>query len=160
MDPVVAPSAHLFGLGDRLFAQALKGVSAEQALKRPDGKANSLLWIAAHMAKSRTHLANLIGLERKLPWGDLFDRGGQPGDSATYPSIDEIKSTWTELHDALMKRIEEMTDGDLAAPVPIKFPIPDNTRRGAISFIAYHEGYHVGQLSYARKLLGLAGLTG
>ena len=160
MDSLIAPSARLLVLGDRMFGKALDGVNAEQALKRPDDRANSLLWIAAHLVKSRSHMSNLIGLDRTLPWGDLFDRGSELGDQEAYPSIDEVKSAWTELHDCLMKRIEVMTEGDLAASVPIKFPNRDQTRGGAISFFAYHEGYHFGQLSYGRKLLGLAGLTG
>ena len=159
MDPTVASSAKLLIMGDRLFSRALDDVTEDQALLRPDGKANSMIWIAAHLTTSRNHLGTLIGMERPPLWGDLFDRGTEPGDTSPYPSVEEINSTWNATHADLIPWIEKMTEADLATEVSIKFPNRDQTRRGAISFIAFHEGYHFGQLSYARKLLGLSGLA-
>jgi hypothetical protein len=60
----------------------------------------------------------------------------------------------------LSKRLEEIGDAELSAKCPRDFPIADKTMRGAITFLAYHEGYHVGQMAYLRKLLGKGQLVG
>lgn len=59
----------------------------------------------------------------------------------------------------MVARLEELTEAELSAPAPRSFAIPDRSVRGAITFLAYHEGYHIGQMAFLRKWLGFPGLV-
>jgi uncharacterized damage-inducible protein DinB len=51
--------------------------------------------------------------------------------------------------------------GTLSAPPPEKAPpSTDGTLGGVISFLAYHETYHVGQAAYLSRWLGHAQIMG
>ncbi len=154
------PLAQQLGVNSWLFDSALKDVAAENVSTRPDAKGNSLLWNAGHATTSRCFLANLIGVDVKHSFGDLFDRGHKVGDDIKYPSIDEIKAAYADISGKLMARLDSISEEELSAEHDIPFPIDDKTLAGAVTFMSLHDSYHMGQLSYTRKLLGLDGLTG
>ena len=81
-------------------------------------------------------------------------------DVKTLPEIDGIRAAWDALGPQLWKRFDEATPEQLAAPAPKKFAIEDTSIRGAITFLSWHEGYHMGQMSLLRRWLGHPGLVG
>ena len=158
MDPIIAPSVAIFGLNQRLLEKAVDGLSTEQLLSGVSEASNPILWIAGHLANTRFGLCAMLGRKLHRPWGDVFNRSATRPAADGYPELSVIRGAWTEVSPVLMSRFEELTDAELLAPSPRRFPIPDNSMRGVIPFLAYHEGYHLGQISYIRKCLGLAGL--
>jgi DinB superfamily len=158
VDPVIAPSVAIYQVNSRLFENAIDGLSPEQLVKAASEASNPILWIAGHVANTRFGLSAMLGRKLHRPWGDIFNRSATRPDADGYPELSVIRGAWTEVGAALMARFEELTDTDLGAPSPRPFPIPDKSLRGAIAFLAYHEGYHLGQMSYVRKWLGLPGL--
>ncbi len=158
MDPVIAPSVALFAFNARLFEKALLGLSSEQLLSSPSESSNPILWIAGHLANTRFGLSAMLGRKLHRPWGDIFNRSASRPTKDSYPELSVVHAAWTEVGAALLGRFEELTDADLRAPSPRPFPVPDPSMRGAIAFLAYHEGYHLGQIAYVRKALGLPGL--
>jgi uncharacterized damage-inducible protein DinB len=48
-----------------------------------------------------------------------------------------------------------MNESKLQEKVRFKFPIEDNTKFGALTFMVQHETYHIGQLGILRRALGL-----
>ena len=52
-----------------------------------------------------------------------------------------------------------MTEERLAAEPPFKFPVADRTYVGAVTFLAQHEFYHVGQLALLRKGMRLGPMS-
>ena len=159
MHPSIVPISQIFGVSTALYEKALAGLDRETLLKRPGTGTNPLLWIAGHLASSRYGLAGVLGRPREFPLGKIFSRGAAPGDLSALPEIGPIQEAWRDISALLMSRLEELTDAELSAPSPRSFPIPDGTIRGAITFLAYHEGYHVGQMAYLRKWLGFPGLV-
>jgi hypothetical protein len=160
MNPRVTPLASLYGSGDELFRRALTGLTREQGLARLDGHTNPLLWIAAHLTTTRYGFAQLIGLDRERPWGKNFTRGSAVGDLSAIPDAAEIRAAWDALCPPLATRLSEITDAELDAPAPRNFPTADKSVLGGMAFLAYHEAYHIGQISLIRKSLGLGGLVG
>lgn len=156
----IKPMVEQMGVNVWLFNTALKDMAIEHVIIRPRDKGNSILWNAGHVTTSRYFLGNILGLEAKHPWGELFDRGQSIVEDDKYPSIEEIKSGFEDITGKLMARFEAITDEELKAEHGYSFPIQDKTRKGAITFLSLHESYHMGQFSYIRRLLGLDGLTG
>lgn len=159
MQDSIAPVAQLFDVSGVLYEKALTGLDREALLKRPGERSNPMLWIAGHLASSRYGLCAALGRPKEIPWGKLFFRGASLPDPGTLPEIGEIRQAWQEVSSLLMARLEELTEAELQAPSPRPFAIPDRSLRGAITFLAYHEGYHVGQMAFLRKWLGLPGLV-
>jgi hypothetical protein len=158
VDPVISPSVAIYQVNSRLFEKALDGLSPEHLVKCVSDASNPILWIGGHLANTRFGLCAMLGRKLHRPWGDLFNRSAARPSAEGYPDLSVILGAWTEVSAALMTRFEELTAAELQAPSPQPFPIPDKSMRGAIAFLAYHEGYHLGQIAYVRRWLGFSGL--
>jgi uncharacterized damage-inducible protein DinB len=159
MEESIRPVAQIYAINGSLYERALEGVDREALRRRPSEGTNPILWIAGHLASVRFSICAMLGAPREVPWGKTFFRGSEC-DPATLPEIDGIHQAWREVTETLTRRLEEATAQDLEMPAPKRFPIPDPTVRGGITFLAWHEGYHVGQMSLLRRWLGLPGLAG
>jgi hypothetical protein len=155
MHASIGPVAEQFRITTNLFIKAMSGVEAEEAMRRPGPVSNPLLWLAGHVTHFRTRLVTLIGVQREFPWGSLFDTGAKVGPASQYPGPDEIVAMWGDLSGALEQRLMVLTETDLAAPPAQRVPSTDATLRGAIGYFSLHEAYHVGQMGYVRKWLGM-----
>ena len=155
MHASIGPVAEQFRITTNLFSKAMNGVDAEEAMRRPGELSNPLLWLAGHVTHFRTRLVTLVGVPHAFPWGSLFDTGAKVGPASIYPRPQEIVAVWEELSDILAQRLTVLTETDLAAPPASRVPTTDATLRGAIGYFSLHEAYHVGQMGYVRKWLGL-----
>ena len=155
MEPTLVPLTQQFRDTTRLYARALDGVSHEALLTRPGPRSNPLLWVAGHLVQQRTRLLGGLGPERQLPWDNLFGTGSIIGNLTTYPSVGELEAVWRSATDELMRRLELVNGASLGAPAPPQLNSTDGTLLGALAFAALHEAYHVGQMGYLRKWLGL-----
>ena len=59
----------------------------------------------------------------------------------------------------LYAKLESLRDEDIVQPASGPVPLI-KTVADLATFLTMHESYHVGQLAYIRKLLGLPGLVG
>ena len=160
MDSTISSVSLLFHTNDQLFHRALEGIKPDDLLRRPHDGSNPLIWIAGHAATSRSSLTKIVGESVDDPWSELFKRGASIDANVSYPEIQEIISLWDAVTEKLMHRLQGLTDDELAQAPPFPVPTGDNTRRGAIVFLNYHETYHIGQMAYLRKWLGYSQLVG
>ena len=144
-----------FRITTNLFIKAMSGVDKDVAMRRPGPVSNPLLWMAGHVTHFRSRLLTLLGVPREYPWGSVFDTGAKIGAADIYPSPEELVALWEEQSELLMDRLSALTDADLEAPPTSRVPSTDATLRGAIGYFSLHEAYHVGQMGYVRKWLGL-----
>ena len=161
MQQKITPLGDLYRVNDTLFAKAFDGIKDEDMAARPMEAGNSLHYLAGHVVGARYYLAQLLGVEEEFPFGTVFNaKQVTPRDPSEYPPISKIQEAWKHISEKLYARMEEMTEEELAAESPLDLPVQDNTLTSAIAFLSFHEGYHVGQLSYIRRLYGYDGLTG
>lgn len=134
-----------------IYQNALKDLTDERALKRPSDKSNHTNWLLGHILHCRFMLANMIGVKTENPFGKMYwnaivDKG--------YPTVKEVVDNFLKLNDELLDKLDGMSDSELdAKPAADKPSLTD-----VISFFVYHEAYHLGQLGYARKIIGLEAL--
>lgn len=160
MDPIVASHAQLMALNTVLFKRCVDGLSDEELWRRPSDHSNPLFWIAGHITTSRRSLLRLLGgTPAPLAWEPVFDRHERLRPREDYPAFDAVLDALKDVNQHLKTRMEEATDEQLAAPSPRQFPGNDQSVRSAIAFFAFHDTYHVGQLSYLRKWLGYPGVV-
>ena len=137
-----------------LYTRALSGIDHEDLLTRPGPRSNPLIWVAGHLVQQRTRLLGAFGPPRQIPWDDLFRTGSVIGDLRLYPTTGELEAVWRSASEELMRRIEAAPEEHLARPAPDWLISHDGTLRGGLSYAAFHEAYHVGQMGYLRKWLG------
>lgn len=156
MHASIGPVAEQFRITTNLYIRAMVGVSREDAMRRPAAWSNPLLWMAGHLAQFRCRLLTLAGVPTDFPWGEGFDTGSRVGSAESYPSPGEVVAVWEELSARLLERLDQLSEPELAAAPAARVPTTDGTLRGAIGYFSLHEAYHVGQMGYVRKWLGLS----
>jgi uncharacterized protein YndB with AHSA1/START domain len=159
-NPAVKPIAFIFAFNDSLAARSFQGVAEADLWRRPTPETNAMLWIFAHMAAVRVRLLNLLGDDYDPGWGDAFGRGAQVQDASAYPSRERINEVSGEVNARLFAKLATLTDADLSQEA--KGPVPPGVQTvvDRLAFLAMHDSYHVGQLAYVRKALGLPGVAG
>jgi hypothetical protein len=155
MHPSIGPVAEQFRITTNLFIKAMDGVSADEAMRRPADRSNPLLWLAGHVTQFRSRLLTLVGSPRDFPWEQIFDTGSKVGPASMYPAPEAIVALWEEFSAVLSERLTALTEAELKAPPGLRVPSTDATLRGAIGYFSLHEAYHVGQMGYVRKWLGM-----
>ena len=151
--------ALIFKLNNRLVTRALEGLSDDEIWTRPAGSGNAIGWILGHITESRASLLAELGDAGGTPWPRQFSRGSTPGAVADAPSRAVMEDTWRATSGRMREAFAELTPARLGH-APTKQGLPGVTDlTSLISFYAFHESYHVGQLGYARRLLGHRGIA-
>lgn len=153
-DPRIVPIVAVFRLDTRLLVNCFAGVDDAKALHRPSDEVNNMAFVAAHLADSRRYLANMLGPEVDNPFPDLADGIGID-DFPELPTVEALLKAWKKMGEVLDERLQAATAEQLDADAPIDFGVDDGSLLGGIAFLLHHEGYHIGQLAYLRKLMGL-----
>ncbi len=138
----------MFQYQESIYNNAFENLENDTALVRPLTTANHMNWLLGHVLHCRYMLANMLGVEDQNPFGNLY---WEKLEGENFKSIEEIKALFPSISEKLMRQIGSMTDEQLDnKSAPEKPALSD-----IISFFIYHEAYHIGQLGYARRLVGL-----
>jgi uncharacterized damage-inducible protein DinB len=125
--------------------EAIKGLTAQQALWRPSPESNSIWQIVDHLAASKEWQIEMLekGQAESPPWIE------PPGDEQSWQElVAHLKDTHAQLKPAL----EGLKDEEL-----LEYPVPEFHRtllELILSSGSAHESHHGGQLSYLRGLQG------
>ena len=129
---------------------ALEGVTAAQALWKPDGSDNSIWESLAHVSYyNNAYLQRFKGIDYKYDITDNDEtfRSGDLSEAAWRAEVakfDEIMTTWRGL-------IETADPAKLGEPVSAENPA---TWAELIANVNAHNAYHGGQILLLRKLQG------
>src|ERR1035438_685628 len=180
----IAISAVNYNMNADFLKKNVEGLTDEEWLRRPEGAANHILWIVGHLCWVRGMLLKRLGEDWSKPWFAHFGRGSKLDESAAYPTPEEARLAWDEsiarlnavlesassdtdsrlAWDESISRLnavlESVSEEALAAPSTQGPPSPDGKVSGVVNFLALHETYHIGQISYLRSWLGHAGVMG
>jgi len=135
----------------REFERCLRGVSAEEAVKRIK-PLNCLSWIVGHMASHEQYIWLKLGLDRVIePDLEALVGFGQP---ASTPSWDAMWKTWREITSAAEVFLEDITDDSLNDPLYVSSP--ERSESVGISLLRniYHYWHHIGEAHAIRQVLG------
>lgn len=147
----------LFRTTNHILSLSVADLTDDMARRRTRGSEGpSVTWTIGHMLECRQNVLEYLGDERPNPWSRAF--GDVPAtDGADYPSLATMRDEWQKMHEALEVAFATTTPATFDTPVP-GTGIHGETRIGdKISFLAWHEGYHVGVIGAIRTAEGLAG---
>lgn len=143
------------------FFNALDGISEEAALERNGGKTNHVVWMAGNFVNCRYWLANLLGIENKDPFENLFKDARALDESFYYPTLAELTKNFKEISPKVYKNLLKTSDKKLAEKINFGMS-PDFIEENVLNMIGMcigREDYLLGQIGLMRKLLGLKGMS-
>ena len=147
-------------MSEFILEKNLKGITNEEAGRWLDPGGNSINWILGHIVRTQVEVLPLIGVQSPYPLDDFSLYRGDPiGADGEELSLEELKDRYARLRTLLDEGIAALTSEDLGAPAPVS-PTgnPDETVGTFLATIAYHEGYHTGQIGSIRRALGRPGV--
>jgi hypothetical protein len=125
---------------------------------------NHPLWVLGHLALTDTWIAGVVGAKGVTApegWDKLFGQGSKPvSDPKKYPSVAEVKKLFDANRAAVLNWFEAASDKDLATNLTEKTGGFCSDPVDAMFKIAWHEGWHMGQVATLRKGLGLPAVMG
>jgi uncharacterized damage-inducible protein DinB len=155
MSDLLKPVIEQFKFNSMIVSLATSDLSNEHAGHRSRaGQGSSVSFLLGHLLSSRYGVLKMLGAGDENPFADQFGRGAVPKDVSEYPDVGEFKSKWDALTDLFHGTLEGASEEQLLASPPDGFPIQDQTMRGAITFLCWHESYHVGQIGMMRTEQG------
>jgi uncharacterized damage-inducible protein DinB len=152
-------SVSVLRLNTRLFLNCLLDLSEEHARQRPNERTNSIIFIACHLIESRHTIAHYLLIETANPLDRYIKDAVRIEDVTALPSLPEVRYAWGTISMTLDECLSELTEPELKAPSPQRFPVDLPTVLGGIGFLLEHESYHIGQLALLRKFHGYPAMT-
>ncbi len=150
------PVALQFDAATEQFREAVRGMSSEEALTRINGVTNHAAYISLHLIDARCFVVRLLGGECSHGFEAVTDGARTVEDIPEYPAMGEIEAAWERVSEVLLTHLRDAHPEILRGAPPFRFPVDDETVLGAVTFLAHHEAYHLGQLGLIRKALGMA----
>ncbi len=158
--PAAAAQIHQLNFVHGGTKKMLEGIPKDKLCAQPGTCANHALWIVGHLASTDDYFVHeFSGAKMALPeaWHKLFGMNSKPvADASQYPSYEEVSKAFEERRAALIKWFESLTADQLRKPTKEGWTKYAPTLGDVAHFVAWHEGYHCGQLSVVRRGLGLA----
>jgi hypothetical protein len=150
----------MFKSNTDIVNKATADVTAEDWFRKPGDDSNHLMWVMGHLVVHRGLTLQLLGGQWDSSWASLFARGAQRVADTEYPSFEEIQSAWKQVSTDLSAALRNPPAELLAKPAPTGSPSFDGNASGTVAVLAFHDTYHVGQISYLRKWLGYGQTVG
>lgn len=125
---------------------------------------NHAAWVLGHLASTDAWIAGVVGARGvSIPesWNALVGQGSKPErDAKKYPSPAELRKAYADSRAAVLEWLETAPDSALAVDLKDKTGGFCTDPIDAMLKIAWHEGWHVGQVATLRKTLGLKPVMG
>ena len=150
MDPEIL--LYLFGVNHYATKANLEGISQAESLRQPDGGGHCMNWIFGHIVASRNGIFKL--LNESPIWADEqvgpYKRGTPETQQANgMIELQNIHDDFDESQKRLVAALERLTLEDYQKKIGDK-----DTLGQKLSFLHFHEAYHIGQLGLLRRIVG------
>ena len=140
----------------------LDGVTHEESLFIPEPAGNCINWVLGHIVSARNAVLTLAGGSPILT-GDAtahYRRGSEPVHAGDHVlDLGTLRGLLADSQQQLIPALAAISDETLALPVPEQLRRPPLTGDigAALARLAFHEGYHNGQIGLLRRLAGKPG---
>lgn len=144
----------LFETNHWVVTRQVEGLTHEDSLIQLPFRGNCLNWVLGHILVSRENALKLLGMEGTWTEDEIarYKFDSEPITSADDPAILPLERLLADI-ERTQKQFEEgfaeISDQQMAEKDE-----RDRTVAERLLFLAWHEGYHVGQTEYLRQLAG------
>lgn len=153
---------HALAFSRRLTDGLVASTPEELFCAVPCEGGNHAAWVAGHIAVADDGFRHALGGGDRLldgTWDELFGNASvcRP-DASLYPSKADLADALARTREALVSWVGTLDDGRLLEPIQGDMSRFAANRGQMMAFLAWHEGFHGGQLSAARRAAGLGPL--
>ncbi|MEO1130431.1 MAG: DinB family protein [Planctomycetota bacterium] len=139
----------------------LDTLTPEQFFARPEGTRTHAMYVIGHLAFADQGFLGYLGVDDRIvpdAWTESFNfKKETVSDSPNdFPPVEEVREVAQKVRDRLLEHFRSLTPEQLAAPFDADFQMFASCPAALMSSIAYHEGFHSGQIATIRQALGLA----
>jgi DinB superfamily len=141
----------------RWYSDALlKGIPDDKLTFQPSPTDNHVLWVMGHLAGTDAWLGGVVGAPVEVPEHiqKFSGMGSKPSPTGNPPAA-EVKKAFVESRAALLNWLKNAPDAALATDLKEKTGGFATDVLDGMLKIAWHEGFHFGQVANIRKALGL-----
>ena len=138
----------------------IEGISDQASLVRPRPAGNSVNWVFGHIIASRKLILELVGEETVLTPGEAFPyrRGAGDEDMPNLTPFSRLKEAFSLSQTSLKRGMQKLSENDLNSVLnKDDGSEQESTLLDSLTFLQFHEAYHVGQLGLLRRLIGIEG---
>jgi hypothetical protein len=138
-----------------ILLELISDLTPEQLNKIPAGFNNNIIWNIGHLIAAQEGILYLRGglaLTLDQKFYDSFKNGSRPENEFSSDEINSIKKL-------LISSLEQV-DNDLKTNIfnnyqgwKTRFNVEISTIEGALNFIPFHEGLHIGTIMAYKKLI-------
>ena len=160
MDTDFKNIAGMFRANTDIVNKAIADVDGDHWFRKPGDDSNHLTWVLGHLIVHRGHTLKMLGVDWDNAWVELFARGSERVADAQYPSVDEMRNAWQDVSARLSEALKTPPEDVMTKEAPKGPPSFDGKLSGTVAFFAFHDTYHVGQVSFLRKWLGYGQAVG
>jgi len=137
-----------------LLTSDLTDEQSNQRVREPEGA--SIVWHLGHLCHARCELLTVVGEEVNNTFEPLFERRISATDGTNYPGISAMRKSWEDLAEHVSDVLENVTTEQLFVSLEgMGQPHGEKNVLGVVSYVMWHEVYHIGQIGTVRTLLGL-----
>ncbi|PWN67189.1 DinB family protein [Chryseobacterium oncorhynchi] len=152
MIPSINGLANILKLNEKLFINALENITHEHTNDRLSEHNNPVNWLTNHILWGRYEILNLLGKSNETnPYTDLFKNFKPYDEEIEFNQIEYIKEEWSKMVLLISEALETATEEQLAEEPKSVTPMGIPTKFGNLSFLVWHENYHLGQLAFLKK---------
>jgi len=160
--PYVQPLLVQIGAHHFAFHRNVDGVTHEESLRSPTPGGNCLNWVVGHLVLARNGwLSTVLGAEPVLDAATMqqYRRGSDPlVDGTLAMPLERMVEAFDAAQPRLLAAMAALTPERMAQKAPFSpGNDPAETIGSLVTKLCFHEGYHVGQTGFLRRLLGHPG---
>ena len=138
-----------------ILTRNLAGITHGESLRAPDSGGNSLNWVLGHLLFYRNQMSSLLGAPPA--WDSSlagrYARGSAPlGPDDDPEPFEALRAGLERSQELLVAALRDASAETLATADERGEPVAQR-----LALLAFHEGYHGGQIGLLRRLLGHAG---
>lgn len=147
-----------FGIVYDVVERNVEGMTHEQSLARPGSGGNCANWILGHVVDVHNGLMQVLGEDPVWETEQLSRAGFDPIEGPEGAiDWDTLRDRFLASRERCLAAVRALTDDALADEFPDPFG-GTTDRAGLLVILAFHQGYHAGQLGLARRFAGLPGV--
>ena len=158
-EAIVRPGLEALEQARGFTLRLVEAIAPAQMVTRACPGANHTAYVIGHIAWTDDAFVSMLsGGAPALPgdWASKFGMKVQLSDDPSfYPGKDELISAMDERREALVGWLGSLGHDELVAPIEGDLAEFARTLSALPGTLAFHEGFHAGQMSACRRALGL-----
>jgi len=144
--------------GNTLYIKRLFSDLTEEDMLLRTGNSNTIGWILAHIVYYRSEIANKLKLNCETEEFEKAFQRGAPKNFILKVDLSKALENLENRGKLIIEGIEKAGDAELRKKIDIVLPGGDGSFLGYLTFLAWHEAFHIGQIDLIKAAVGKGGI--